>query len=207
MWLTQPRGELGSTLAGSAHSRDGTEVPVLPGRACRQPDVRCPGGHFLNGPPDVAGAQVPARHFIQGCLSVSWRIGGERVQVEQCGQLDEVVGEKPPADDTIVVMRELARRHRRPGPEAVDDHVVEAPERAGVGVALQAVSDPLVADAADLQETGGFDGARGKYDAPGDDGAVLVAGDGCRSWRRPGTGSRRRTRNVCTQRGRPGAVC
>ena len=43
-------------------------------------------------------------------------------------------------------------------------------------MALPAVSDPIVADAANLQEPGSFNGARGKDDAVAQDSAALIAG-------------------------------
>ena len=113
-------------------------------RACRQPNARCSGGHFLDGPPDLAGTGIPERHFIEGFPSSSRRTGRERAQVEQGREHDEVVGEEPgAADDAVVVMRELACRHRRPGAESVDDHVVEAPERAGVWPCRQSPTQSL----------------------------------------------------------------
>src|SRR5258708_6883689 len=94
-----------------------------------------------------------------GCI---WR---ERPHEEQRGELDEVIREHASTDNPIVVVREVERRDRGPWTETVDNDLVEATERTRVGVPLQAVAHPVVAEPANHEQPRGLHGTTGEHDA------------------------------------------
>ena len=137
---------------------------------------RFPGGHLVHRSPHLAGARVPVHDLLDGRVAGAGRIRWEAEQPEEARELHELVREVAAADDAVVPVRELAGGHRRARAEPVEHDVVEPSERTRVGVPLQAVADPVVAQSADLEQAGRLDGAGTERDAAGADEPVTVAG-------------------------------
>ena len=135
------------------------------------------GGDLLCRAPDVPGPAVTLSDQSAGLVAFSWSVGRERPGEVEGGELDELGGEHPSAEDAVVAVEELEAGDGRTRAESVDDDVVEAAQSAGVGVALQAVADPVVAEPAEPEEPSGLDGAAGKSDATGVNGLGDAGGD------------------------------
>ena len=135
------------------------------------------GGDLLCRAPDVPGPAVTLSDQSAGLVAFSWSVGRERPGEVEGGELDELGGEHPSAEDAVVAVEELEAGDGRTRAESVDDDVVVAAQSAGVGVALQAVADPVVAQPAEPEEPSGLDGAAGKSDATGVNGLGDAGGD------------------------------